>query len=156
MGVNESFVGRTFRLAEPFEVTVPALVAFSRAVGATDRVCFDRAAAQAAGYAGIVAAPTFACVIGQSVEALYIGCPEAGIDFSHVVHAEERIAQQRPIVAGDVISAALEVEKIQVRGPLTTVTTRADLTDAGGAPVAQVWSTLAVRGAQSEPAGGAR
>jgi acyl dehydratase len=130
-----AYVGRTFRLPEPFDVTAQALGAFARAVGVTHPACLAASAARALGYRGVVAAPTFAVVIAQAAEALYVGDPAAGIDFAHLVHASERFTHHRPIVAGDVLDAACTVESITARGGVTLVTTRVDITsDAEVAP----------------------
>ncbi len=93
-----------------------------------------------------MAPPTFAVVIAQRAEAQLIGDPDAGIDFSRVVHAEERFTHHRPIVAGDEIVTVLHVDSIVERAGLAMVTTRCELADAAGEPVGTVVSTLAVRG----------
>ncbi|MDR1151309.1 MAG: MaoC family dehydratase N-terminal domain-containing protein [Bifidobacteriaceae bacterium] len=149
MGVNADYVGRTFALPHPYEVEASVLRTFAHAVGVTHPACHDAAAARALGYRDIVAAPTFAVVIAQRAEALYLRDPDAGIDFGRVVHAEERFAHARPIVAGDLVNARVEVVAITSRAGIAQVTTRCDLTDAGprhsAAPITSVWSTLAVR-----------
>ena len=68
------------------------------------------------------------------------------MDFSRVVHADERFTHHRPIVAGDVISTTVHIDKITpTRAGISMVTTRAELADADGNPVSTVVSTLAVR-----------
>jgi acyl dehydratase len=139
-------VGRTFALAQPYEVEAAALRSFAAAVGATAPACFDAAAARALGYRDIVAAPTFAAVIAQATEALYVADPAAGIDFTRVVHAEERISTVRPLIAGDRVNATVHVVSVTTRATICLVTTRTDLTCADdGGPIAAVWSTLAIR-----------
>jgi acyl dehydratase len=132
-------------MAEPYLVGREKLREFATAVGAKATACFDPIAARALGYADVVAAPTFAAVIAQRAEAAYINDPAAGIDFARVVHAEEALRHHRPIVAGDEIWAELTVQSVRTRGPLTTVTTSVELSDAVHRPVASVLSTLAVR-----------
>ena len=84
----------------------------------------------------------------RELEAQLIEDPDAGIDFSRVVHADERFTHHRPIVAGDEITTVLHVDAVVERAGLAMVTTRcalfgdAALTD----HVATVRSTLAVRG----------
>jgi acyl dehydratase len=144
--VDPAFAGRVYPAAEPYSVGREKLREFAAAVGATHPACFDVAAARALGYPDVVAAPTFAAVIAQRAEAAYIDDPAAGIDFSRVVHAEESIFSQRPIVAGDQLSATLRVVSIQRRGALSLVATEVQLHDAvHPAPVAQVASALAIR-----------
>jgi acyl dehydratase len=143
--VNPAYLGRTFTLSDPFEVTAPALRAFAHATGTTHPACTEEAAAQALGYRGILAAPTFAAVVAQAAEALYLADPAAGIDFTRVVHASERIEHHRPIIAGDLLYATAHVESIVERSTMATVTTRTHITAADG-PVATVTSTLVIRG----------
>ena len=103
-------------------------------------------AARELGYDDVVAPPTFAVIIAQLAEAEYIRDPQAQIDFSRVVHANETFDLTRPLVAGDDITARVHVTNIVSRASISMVTTRVDLTDAAGADVGSVESTLAVRG----------
>src|SRR3990170_3450787 len=98
MAINTAFAGRAH------------LREFARAVGATHPAHHDVDAARALGHADVVATPTFAVVIAQRAEAQLIEDPEAGIDFSRVVHAEQRFTHHRPIFAGDRLVAELHVD----------------------------------------------
>jgi acyl dehydratase len=158
LGANPALIGRAFALPQPYRVGEEDLKAFARAVGAANPAALDRDAANRLGYPGIVAVPTFAVKIAQLAEAAYVRQPVAGIDFSRVVHAHERLVHHRPLVAGDVLDAVTHVEDVATRSGLTLVTTRTEITahgktepadDAanqlGPERVATVWSTLAVR-----------
>jgi acyl dehydratase len=80
--------------------------------------------------------------------------PEAGIDFSRVVHGEEKFVHHRPIVAGDRLSATLHVDDIRTMAGNGRVVTRVEITDADGVPVSTVTSMLLVRAdAPAEAAG---
>ena len=147
MAVNLEYAGRQYPPSEPYVVSREKLRDFAEAVAATNPVHFDPAAARAQGYPDIVATPTFAVVVAQKTEHQYIADPEAGVDFSRVVHAEERFSYTRPIVAGDELISVLHVDSLTERGGLAMVSTRVEISDADGAPVATVHSTLAVRGA---------
>ena len=149
MGVDASYTGRVYPPTAPYAVGREHLRDFARAVGAAHPSHHDVAAARALGYADVVAAPTFAVVIAQRAEAQLIEDPAAGIDCSRVVHADERFTHHRPIVAGDEIVTVLHVDQIVERAGLAMVTSRCELADATGAPVATVLSTLAVRGAEA-------
>ena len=146
MSVEQSFAGRSYPAAAPFEVTRDHVTAFAEAVGATHPAHTDLAAARALGYADVVAPPTFAVVVAQAAEAAYVQDPAAGIDFSRVVHADERFTHHRPIHAGDRLVTTLHVEQITERAGITLVTTRCEIADETGAPVCTVRSTLAVLG----------
>ena len=145
MGVNASYAGRAYPPTPPYAVGREHLRDFALAVGAHHPAHHDVDAAQALGYPDVIAAPTFAVVIAQRAEAQLISDPEAGIDFSRVVHAEERFTHHRPIHAGDELTTVLHVDSITERSGLSMVTTRCEISD-GDAEVATVVSTLAVRG----------
>ncbi len=85
-------------------------------------------------------------MVAQRAEQQLIADPDASIDFSRVVHADERFTHHRPIHAGDSLVTVLHVDSITERAGLAMVTTRAEIAADDGAPVATVVSTLAVRG----------
>lgn len=149
MPVDANFEGRSYPLSRPYVVTRASVAAFAEAVGARSPLHHDVAAARDAGFADVVAPPTYAVVIAQEAEEQYVSDPAAGIDFARVVHAEERFRHARPLVAGDEISAVLSVERARTVGRMAIVTTRVQLLDAGNAEVAEVISTLVVRGEES-------
>ena len=144
--VNEALVGLSYPPGHPYRVTCAKISEFADATGATSPLHVDRDAARAAGFREVVAPPTFAVVVAQRAEAAYLEDPEAGIDFSRVVHAEQSFEHHRPIIAGDELSTTVHVESVTHRGPLAMVTTRAEIVDANERPVSTVRSTLAVRG----------
>lgn len=146
MGVDASFAGREYPATEPYQVGREHLREFATAVGAQHPFHHSVEAAQAAGYKGVVAPPTFAVVIAQRAEQQFIADPAAGVDFSRVVHADETFTHHRPIVAGDELSTILHVDSIVERASIAMVTTRCEISDASGDPVATVISTLAIRG----------
>lgn len=144
--VDLSRVGAVLTGTSPYVVSRVKIAEFATAVGATAPVHHDVDAATEAGYPDVVAPPTFAVVIAQRAESEYVADPASGIDFSRVVHANESFAFDRPIVAGDVLHAAVHVDALTQRAGITMVTTRTEITDDDGAHVATVGSTLAVRG----------
>lgn len=154
MAVDVAYEGRSYPPSEPYVVGREAIRDFACAVGASSPLHHDVAAARAAGYADVVAPPTYAVVLAQRAEAPYVTDPAAGIDFSRVVHAEEGFEHRRPIVAGQEITATLRVERVRVVGGNAMVTTRVDLTSApdgedGSDVVSRVTSMLVVRGADA-------
>lgn len=146
MAVNTSFVGRVYPPGEAYQVSAEKIREFAESTASTHPAHTDPSVARALGYPDVVAPPTFAVVIAQRAEAAYIQDPDAGVDFSRVVHADERFTHHRPIVAGDRLVPTLHVDAVTERGPLAMVTTRVEIADDDGASVATVVSTLAVRG----------
>lgn len=148
MSVNLDFVGRTYPPAGPYAVDADLIAAFAAAVGATDPVHTDPEAARAAGYPDVVAPPTMAVRFEQAASAAYVADPEAGIDFSRVVHGEQAFTHHRPIHAGDELSAVVTVDSIRQAGGHSMITVRTELSDAGGEPVTTATSTIVVRGGE--------
>ena len=102
-------------------------------------------AARAAGYADVIAPPTFAIILAQAADAALINDESAGIDFSRVVHADQRFTHHRPIVAGDELRTEVHVDSVRVMGAGAMLTTREEIVDAQGEPVTTCISSLLVR-----------
>ena len=148
MAVNPDFVGRTYPRTGPYAVDATLVAAFAAAVGATDPVHTDAEAARGAGYADVVAPPTMAVRFSQLSERGYITDPEAGIDFSRVVHGEQRFVHHRPITAGDEVVGATTVDAVRSAGGHAMVTTRTELTTTSGEALTTSTSTIVVRGGE--------
>ncbi|GAB47900.1 FAS1-like dehydratase domain-containing protein [Mobilicoccus pelagius] len=146
MAVNTAYEGRRYPPGEPFSVGREHVRAFAAAVGATDPVHHDVEAARAAGFADVVAPPTFAVVVAQRCEAAYIADPEAGVDFDRLVHGEESFVHHRPIVAGTELVGELHVDRVREAGGHGLATTRVEITDTKGEAVCTVRSSVVVRG----------
>lgn len=144
--VDLTRMGAVFTGTPPYAVSRAKIAEFADAVGATSAVHHVPEAAVEAAYRDVVAPPTFAVVIAQRAESEYIADPASGIDFSRVVHAGESFTHSRPLVAGDVVHTEVHVDSLTERAGITMVTTRTEIMDDGGAHVATVVSTLAVRG----------
>jgi acyl dehydratase len=144
--VNPELQGRVFPPTAPYLVGREKVREFSRAVFATSPINHDPEAARAAGYDDVVAPPTFAVVVQESTLQQLLSEPDAGIDFSRVVHGDQRFSFTRPIVAGDELTATLTVASVKTLGGNALVTAESSIVDAGGAHVVTAISTLVVRG----------
>lgn len=144
--VNPELQGRVFAPTAPYLVGREKVREFSRAVLATSPLNFDPAAASAAGYRDIVAPPTFAVVVQEATLAQLLAEPDGGIDFSRVVHGEQRFSYSRPIVAGDELTATLSVTSVKTLGGNAMVTAESSVVDARGDHVVTATSVLVVRG----------
>ncbi|MEY9853372.1 acyl dehydratase [Leifsonia sp. EB41] len=146
MPVNPELVGRSFPPTPPYLVGREKVREFAAAVLATDPISFDVAAAQAAGHADLVAPPTFAVVVQQLTLDQLLADPEAGIDFSRVVHGDQRFTFSRPVIAGDELTATLTVTAVKSLGAHSMVTAESVIVDGAGDHVVTSISTLVVRG----------
>ncbi len=143
--VNPAFAGRTYPPMPAYEVGREKIREFAEATGAHPAHT-DPDAARALGYADVIAPPTFAVLIAQRCDAQLVRDPEAGIDYSRVVHGEQTFVHHRPIVAGDRLVAVLHVDGVRAAGGHAMVTTRSEIATEAGEPVCTASSTLVVRG----------
>ncbi|HWH25604.1 MAG TPA: MaoC family dehydratase N-terminal domain-containing protein [Pseudolysinimonas sp.] len=146
MSVNPELQGRQYPATSPYLVGREKVREFARAVLASSPLSLDVEAARAAGYADVVAPPTFAVVVQEHTLSQLLGDPDAGIDFSRVVHGDQRFTFSRPIVAGDELTATLTVTSVKSLGGHSMVTAESAIADASGAHVVTATSTLVVRG----------
>jgi acyl dehydratase len=146
MPVDQSFIGRVYPPTRPYEIGREKIREFADAINDPNPIYRDRAAAQALGYDDVIAPPTFAIVLTLPAGGEVINDPELGIDYSRVVHGEQRFVHHRPIVAGDVLQVVVTVEDIRVAAGNDIVTNRADLVTVDGEPVATAYSVIVARG----------
>jgi acyl dehydratase len=71
---------------------------------------------------------------------------EAAIDFSRVVHGDQRFIHVRPIVAGDELTSELKVASVKTLAGNSMVTFETQIFDSGNFLVCTAISTLVVRG----------
>ncbi|MFK0002005.1 MaoC family dehydratase N-terminal domain-containing protein [Paenarthrobacter sp. NPDC090522] len=150
MSINPDLQGRSYPAAEVYDVGREKIREFAKAVKATNPAHFDVETARALGHRDLVAPPTFAIIIAQRADAQLVEDPEAGIDFSRVVHADQRFTHHRAIVAGDRLVAELHVDGVRAMGGGAMITTRSEiyaLTDVDDREkVATTTSSILVRG----------
>ena len=144
--VNPELQGRSYPATAPYLVGREKVREFARAVLATSPLNLDPEAARAAGYADVVAPPTFPVVVQEHTLAQLLADPDAGIDFTRVVHGDQRFSYTRPIVAGDELIATLTVTSVKTLGGHSMVTAESSIADAAGAHVVTAISSLVVRG----------
>ncbi|YAL83870.1 FAS1-like dehydratase domain-containing protein [Dermacoccaceae bacterium W4C1] len=145
MAVNSAVEGRTYPSTTPYLVSRAKIAEFAAAVGAAAPVHTDPGAARAAGHPDVVAPPTYLVSVAQQAEALVLADPDAGIDFTRLVHGEQSFVHHRPVVAGDEVTAATHVERIRTAGGHAMVTLRTDVVS-GDEPVCTTTSVMVIRG----------
>ena len=108
-----------------------------------DRV---RAFAKATGtsYDGDAAPATFPIVM--AFEAMNAFLEAEALDLYRIVHGEQRFTYERPIVAGDVLTATLSVASLRQIGGNDIIGTTSEITDTAGALVCSTSATLVHRG----------
>jgi len=125
--LNPDLVGRTFTSADSVTVTREAIENFASVIGETNLE---------------IAPPTFSITItlDQSQKLLQ----DSGLDWTRVVHGDQRFEIKRPIVAGDILISSSTIESARTVSGNEIVSVRSDLHD-GPELVVSTWSTLVVR-----------
>jgi acyl dehydratase len=114
MALNRDFIGRAFPPSEPYEITRLKIREFADAIGDLNPIYRDSEAAKAAGHPDVIAPPTFPIVI--SITGAGLTDPELGLNYSMVVHGEQRFEYVRPLRAGDVVTAESTIAGIRSIG----------------------------------------
>lgn len=146
--VNPLVQGKVYPTTAPYLVGREKVREFARAVLSEAPLHHDPEAARAAGYADVVAPPTFAIVVQDLTLQQLLADEDAEVDFSRVVHGDQRFSYSRPIVAGDELTGTMTVTSVKQLGGNSMVTSSTEISDAGGAHVVTAISTLVVRAAE--------
>ncbi|MGH8961108.1 MAG: FAS1-like dehydratase domain-containing protein [Jatrophihabitantaceae bacterium] len=146
MPIDEAVIGRVYPPTPPYEVGREKIREFADAVRDPNPAYRDVDVARALGHADVIAPPTFAIVLTLKAGHQVIMDPDLGIDYSHVVHGEQRFVHVRPIRAGDVLQVTVSVEGVRSAAGNDLITTRGDVSTVDGEPVVSATSTIVVRG----------
>ena len=143
--VNQAIQGKTYPRSAPYLVGREKLLEFYTATMSSPETK-ELNTAQVNGHSDLVAPPTFPVVIQEHSLALVINDPEAALDFSRVVHGDQRFIYKRPIIAGDELTSQLTVASVKSLGGNHMVTFETEIFDKSDQLVCTAISTLVVRG----------
>jgi hypothetical protein len=127
--LNPDSVGRTFEGAELVTVSQSEINAFCAVLSESNTT---------------VAPPTFSIRITLEQSQEILSSPEIGLDWSRVVHGDQRFEIKRPIIAGDSFKCSSTIENYKVSAGNEIVSVRSDL-HSNNELVVSTWSTLVVR-----------
>jgi len=127
--LNPDSVGRTFEGANSIPVTQSEIDAFCAVIGETDTS---------------IAPPTFSIRISLEQSHSILSDPSIGLDWTRVVHGDQRFEIFTPIKGGDTYSCSSTIESYRVAAGNEIVTVRSDL-KSGSEIALSSWSTLVVR-----------
>jgi acyl dehydratase len=146
MTLDASFIGRTYPPTEPYEVGREKIREFADAIGDYNPAYRDQAVAEKLGYPDVIAPPTFPVVLSMRSTGQVIADPALGLDYSRVVHGEQKFVYSRPVRAGDRLVSVVTVENVRSAAGNDLLTTRADVSTVDGEHVVTAYSTLVARG----------
>src|SRR5262245_3487293 len=101
MPLDPSFAGRTYPPTSPYEVGREQIREFARTIGDTNPAYHDVDAARALGHPDVIAPPTFPIVITWQSAGQLFSDPELNLNFSRILHGDQRFSYMRPVHAGD-------------------------------------------------------
>lgn len=144
--LDDSVVGWRGR---PFEVEVEKgrLRLFAKAIGETDPVYHDEAAARAAGHRALPVPPTFLFCLEMERDDPYDWFTELGIPLGRVLHGGQAFTYHAPAYAGDTLRFESEVTAVWHKkgGALEFLVQRNVVTNQHGAAVAEFDRTVVIR-----------
>src|SRR5688500_8625964 len=127
MALDRELVGRSYPPSAVYEVGRAKIAEFATAIGDDDPMYRDAEAARAAGHADVIAPPTFAIAVSLEAAMVVLDDPDVGIDYSRVVHGEQRFTHHRPIRAGDRMVATTTIDAARSVAGNDMLTARVDL-----------------------------
>jgi hypothetical protein len=143
--VNLAIEGKRYPRTNPYLVGREKLREFARSTFLPSK--FEEINTSVSnGHADLVAPPTFAVVIQEQSLKQVLADPDAKLDFSRVVHGDQRFIYERPIVAGDELTSELQVASIKTLAGNYLVTFNTEIFDSSNKLVCTAVSTLVVRG----------
>ncbi|MFJ9980897.1 FAS1-like dehydratase domain-containing protein [Streptomyces cyaneofuscatus] len=148
MALDQSFVGRTYPPTPAYEVGREKIREFAEAVGDTHPAYIDVEAARALGHPDVIAPPTFVFSITYRAAGEVVQDPQLGLDYSRVVHGDQKFSYVRPVRAGDRLTVTSTIETIKSMAGNDIVDIRGDVHDEAGELVVTALTKLVARAAE--------
>lgn len=145
MGMNREMIGFVYPDSPAYEVSAEKIAAFAKAIGDENPAYFDEAAAKTLGHTSVCAPPTFPIAITMKAMEEAFHDPALNMDYSRIVHSDQRFEYARPIQVGDKLFVRSCVEDIRALGNNDIATFRTEVYS-GSELVVTGWSKLVVRG----------
>ncbi|AGK79339.1 MaoC family dehydratase N-terminal domain-containing protein [Streptomyces microflavus] len=148
MALDQSFVGRTYPPTPAYEVGREKIREFAEAVGDSHPAYVDVEAARALGHPDVIAPPTFVFSITYRAAGEVVQDPQLGLDYSRVVHGDQKFSYVRPVRAGDRLTVTSTIEAIKSLAGNDIVDIRGDVHDEAGELVVTALTKLVARAAE--------
>ena len=145
MGMNRDMIGFAYPDSKPFLVTAENIAAFANAIGDDNPIYFDQSVAQSLGHTSVCAPPTFPITVTMKAMEEAFHDPKLNMDYSRIVHSDQRFEYKRAIQVGDELVVRAFVEDIRALGNNDIATFRTEVFSKNEL-VVTAWSKLVVRG----------
>jgi len=133
MAISEVHAGRSYPATAPYQVSAAKIAEFATALGD-----------ESPSYRGEdpIAPPTFIAVISSPAWHLMFDDPELELTLSRIVHGDQRFSYVRPLRAGDVVTGALTIDKVRVRGAVEIISASVEIITVDGDPICTAQATF--------------
>ncbi|TQF04979.1 MaoC family dehydratase [Kitasatospora acidiphila] len=145
MALDPSFIGRSYPPTAPYEVGREKIREFALAVGDLNPAYLDQSAAKALGYPDVIAPPTFAIALAVPASDQVIEDPALGLDYSRVVHGDQKFSYSRPLRAGDRVRVTVRIENIKSLAGNDVLTVTGEMHEESGEHLVTTVMTLVSR-----------
>jgi acyl dehydratase len=142
VAINTDIRGMVWDYPDSFVVGREKVREFAKAVKADDPASLDEKAAAELGYDALVAPPTFVTILAKLVQADFMRKVDTGYDTMQIVQVDQRFVFHKPILAGDVLHARMEIHSVAERFGADIVVTRNTLTNDEGELVLEAYTTV--------------
>ena len=142
MAINTDVLGMVWDYPDSYVVGREKVREFAKAVKADDPACLDEEAAAELGYDALVAPPTFVTILGQLVQADFMRNVDTGYETMRIVQVDQRFVFHKPILAGEVLHARMEIHSVTERFGADIVVTRNTCTNDAGELVLEAYTTV--------------
>jgi acyl dehydratase len=142
VAINSEILGMVWHYPDSYVVGREKVREFAKAVKADDPACLDEKAAAELGYDALVAPPTFVTILGQLVQADFMRSVDTGYDTMQIVQVDQRFVYYKPIAAGDVLHAKMEIHSVTERFGADIVVTKNTCTNDAGEVVLEAYTTV--------------
>lgn len=125
--------GRSYPPTEPYEVSAAKISEFAAALG-------DLSPA----YRGpdAIAPPTFVALVSAAAWESMFADPDFDLALRRIVHGDQRFSYARPLRSGDVITAALTIDKVRARAGSEIISCTVTVQTVEGEPICTATSTF--------------
>jgi acyl dehydratase len=142
MALKTDIRGMVWPYPDSFVVGREQLRSFASAIKCDHPAYFDEDAAAELGYDNIVAPLTFASILAKLVQTDFFRNVDVGMETMQIVQVDQKFVFYRPILAGDVLWAQMEIHSVEERFGADIVVTRNTCTNDDGELIMEAYTTL--------------
>lgn len=142
MAIKTDIRGMVWEYPDTYVVSREKIREFARAIKADDPASLDEKAAAELGYDGLVAPLTFATIFAKLVQSDFMRKVDTGYETMQIVQVDQKFIFHKPILAGEVLHARMEIQSVNERFGADIVVTRNICTNDAGELVLEAYTTM--------------